>query len=138
MELVNKEVREGKYNDKIVWVCHYNQPDFNKKPLRAVPPTECLVRDTDHLPKGKRVYYSTSFLSPLKANGEPYSKVISLVDNTGYRSYCGNEIHVFKDKEECVASWQAQIDEHADRVSEITKDIEKQWQARYDALIKLK
>ncbi len=105
MKINCTEVRDGKHDGKIVWICDYRRPDLHKKPLRCVKPTRVLIRANDELPSNKKVYYSNSHFSPLKADGTPYAKVISPVDNTGYRSLCGNMLYVFDNKEECVNMW---------------------------------
>ena len=81
MKIETSEIREGKRNGEIVWICHYNQPDLNKKPLRNLKPTRCIICSNDDLPKNKRVYYSESHFKPLSKHGVKLSTVISPVDN---------------------------------------------------------
>lgn len=97
------------YVGKIVWICHYLRPDFTKKPLRNIQPTRVIIRDISELPKNKRIYYSDVFFSPISESGKIASRIISPVDNTGYRSYAGNEIHIFDNEKECVESWNSQL-----------------------------
>ena len=125
IELTEK-VRKGEMNGKTVWICHYNKPDLNKKPLRNVPPTKCIVVSNDELPKNKTVYYSESHYRPIGKNGNPTSKVISPVDNTGYRSYCGNMLFTFESEIDCVAKWNSQIKEVTDRYIKKLKVYEKE------------
>jgi len=106
---LTKLVRLGELDGIEVWVCHYNRPDLQKKALRNTPPTKCLVRPTSELPKNKTVYYSESFYSPLGKSGKPTAKIISPVDNTGYRSHCGNMLYTFKNEADCIAEWNSQI-----------------------------
>lgn len=109
MQLVTSEIRDGKHRSETVWVTHYSQPDLNKKALRNVPPTQCLIcsiEDTD-----KRVYYSENYFAPLNKKGEITKKVISPVDNTGYRTHPGNELFVFTTEEEANKKWNEQLAE---------------------------
>jgi len=64
MRYDTKEVRDGKLDGEIVWICHYHRPYLRKKPLRNVPPTKVLIRPLSDLPENKTVYYSHSFFSP--------------------------------------------------------------------------
>ena len=105
MQISTTEVRDGKHNDRTVWICHYNQPDLSKKPLRNISPTKCLIVSNDELPKNKTVYYSHSHFRPLNAKGKPLSRIISPVDNTGFRTRCGNELFVFDNEHECIEEW---------------------------------
>ena len=100
-----REVQEGKCNGSVVWVCHYNQPDLGKKPLRNVPPTKCIVACNSELPKNKKVYYSKSHFRVIGKNDKVTAKIISPVDNTGYRSYQGNPLSTFLNKEDCECDW---------------------------------
>ena len=98
MKILTSDVRDGKHDGDIVWICHYNQPDLNKKPLRNVKPTRCIVCSNDEPPKNKTVYYSNSHFKTLSKHGAKLSQVISPVDNTGYRCHIGNELFVFDSK----------------------------------------
>lgn len=106
---LTEEVRNGTHDGKIVWVCHYNRPDLNKKPMRNIPPTKCMVVSNDELPAKKTVYYSKSHYRPLGKSGEPTSKIISPVDNTGYRGYCGNMLFTFESEKDCIEEWNEQV-----------------------------
>lgn len=103
MKIDVKEIANGSYNGKKVFICDYRVPDLDKKPIRSVEPTEVLVRDNDETKK--RIYYSNSHFVSLKKNGEPSSKVIGLYDNTGFRSYTGEPVKVFDNLAECEAQW---------------------------------
>ena len=109
MSDLTKEVQSGNLNGKEVWICHYNQPDLNKKPLRNIPPTKCLVVCNDELPKNKTVYYSKSHYRPIGKNGKPTSRIISPVDNTGYRSHQGNPLNTFESESECINKWNEEL-----------------------------
>ena len=129
MSDLTKEVQQGKMNGETVWVCHYNQPDLNKKPLRNVPPTKCLVVCNDELPKNKTVYYSKSHFKPIGKNGNATSKVISPVDNTGYRMSEGNPLNTFATEAECISKWNEELDfthgQLTDRLKNAKQEIER-------------
>ena len=119
MKIETIEVRNGNHNGETVYICHFNKPDLNKKALRNLQPTKCVVRPTSELPTNKRVYYSKSFFSPLNKNGEAIkSKIISPVDTTGYRSYCGNELFVFTTDAECNREWNKQVGKYMARLED--------------------
>ncbi len=107
-----KEIREGKHNGKTVWICHYHRPYLGDKPLRCVPPTKVLVRSNSELPKNKNIYYSQSHFVVLNKKGLPLKKILSPVDNTGYRSRSGTPLFTFDNERDCEISWNEQIDEH--------------------------
>lgn len=125
IELTEK-VRKGEMDGKTVWICHYNKPDLNKKPLRNVPPTKCLVVSNDKLPKNKTVYYSKSHYLAIGKNGKTTARVISPVDNTGYRGYCGNMLFTFECESDCVEEWNKQIKLVTDRYINKIKTFEKE------------
>lgn len=136
MRVLTKEIRDGGHVGCVFWVCHYHRPDINKKPLRNLPPTQVIVRSVkDEPPKNKTIYYSSTYLSPIGKTGKPQAKVISLVDNTGYRSYCGNEIHVFTTEGACVKEWNEQVAESVDTIEERIKSSTNEWKSQRDALI---
>tara|TARA_R110002073_G_scaffold133936_1_gene281427 strand:- start:283 stop:702 length:420 start_codon:yes stop_codon:yes gene_type:complete len=130
MRDLTKEVQQGKMNGKTVWICHYNQPDLNKKPLRNIPPTKCLVVCNDELPKNKRVYYSKSHFKPIGKNGSVTSRVISPVDNTGYRMSEGNPLNTFKTESDCVSKWNEELqvvhEQLTDRLKNAAQEIERE------------
>ena len=136
MKIETALVRDGKHLGKKVWICHYNRPDMHKKPLRNIPPTEVLIRSIDELPKGKKVYYSDVFFSPLNKKGEPLSKVISPVDNTGYRVYCGNELHIFNNKKECVDHWNNQLNNYFVKLDDLILSASDDWRKQKEDLLK--
>lgn len=138
MNIKTEEIRSGMHTGKKVWICHYLQPDLDKKPLRNVPPTHVLIRSNDELPKNKRVYYSLDHFAPLSNAGKTLLKVISPVDNTGYRSACGNELYVFTDKNECVFAWNQQIEEACARILDRELYSSNMWKTKREDLIKNK
>ena len=131
------DITSGKLNGKIIWVCHYNRPDLKKKALRNVPPTRVIVRGNNELPKRKTVYYSNSFFSPLNKNDEPMSKVIAPFDNTGYRSFAGNPLHVFDNQEDCEQAWNDDVIEVTVRLNERIANIVNELQDELSAITKL-
>lgn len=138
MQIVTKEVREGMHDDRVVWICHYNQPDLHKKALRNVPPTKAIILPNSKLPSNKRVYYSESHFAPLTKKEEITKKVISPVDNTGYRSLAGNDLFVFDNEDECISCWNEQIDDHLESVNKIILSVRKTWQDKKNTLIDMK
>ena len=137
MKLSTEDIRNGKHIGKHIWICHYNRPDMHKKPLRNLPPTEVIIRPVGELPKNKKVYYSEVFFSPLSKKGEPMSKVISPVDNTGYRSYCGNEVYAFNNEKECNNHWNNQLNNHFVRLDELINTAADGWRMQKDELLKM-
>lgn len=129
---LTKKIMDGGLVGKTVWICHYNRPDLDKKPLRNIPPTKCIVYSNDDLPKNKNVYYSLCHFRPLNSAGNPLSRVISPVDNTGYRTHAGNMLYTFLDEKGCIDEWNSQVNEAQKRLEEhfeakmlsIKKDIE--------------
>lgn len=138
MELNVEEIRKGGRVGEVVWICHYNRPDLNKKALRNLPPTKVIVRSNSELPSGKKVYYSENHFSPIGKNGSPTSKVISPVDNTGYRTHIGNELFVFTTEDECVALWNSQIQECCERIDVVIKNAATNWGKERDMVNGLK
>jgi len=95
---------------KKVKMCHYLRPDLAKKALRNVPPTEVKVFSNDDLPKNKTVYYSKCHFRPVSKSGKITSRIISPVDNTGFRQRPGNPLFIFNNERECQVEWNKQID----------------------------
>jgi len=107
---LTKKVMNGELNGEIVWICDYMRRDLNKKPLRSIQPVKCIVVDNDDLPKNKIVYYSESHYRPIGKNGNPTSRIISPVDTTGYRGYCGNMLFTSHSENECVEKFKSLVD----------------------------
>lgn len=114
MQIQTVDIRNGLHLGETVYVCDYNQPDLNKKALRNVPPTKCIVRSVDDTKS--RVYYSKNYFAPVGKSGNILSRVISPVDATGFRTHPGNELYVFTTEEECVDQWNTLITEHCRRI----------------------
>jgi len=136
VRIETKQVRIGQLDGKIVWICHYNRPDMHKKALRNLPPTKVIIRSNDELPKNKTVYYSASHFSPLSKKGLPLAKVISPVDNTGYRSRAGNELHVFDNEEECNDAWNTQLSAHMEDLDSLIENASLYWREEKQILAK--
>jgi len=134
MRIDTKKIMGGQLVGDIVWICHYHRPDMQKKALRNVPPTKVIVRDNSELPKNKRVYYSKNHFSPLNKSGDPTAKVISPVDNTGYRSRSGSMLYVFDNEAECIAEWNKQLFNHIEVIDELIAGAAKHWQDEKDKL----
>ena len=103
MQISTAEVRQGKHDGKTVYVCDYRREDLHKKAGRNVKPTKAIIKPISEA--SKTVYYSQSYFAPLSKKGQPLKRVISPVDNTGYRSRQGNELYVFDNLEECEAKY---------------------------------
>ncbi|MGL4751436.1 MAG: hypothetical protein ACRCXB_03290 [Aeromonadaceae bacterium] len=131
---LTKKVRGGELDGARLWVCHFNKPDIEKKALRNVPPTFVEVVCNNNLPKGKKIYYSASHYVAINKNGSLSSKVISPVDNTGYRSHFGNMLLTFVDEAECRAAWKNMIYEYIDRLEARKASIVDVIQAEIDEL----
>jgi hypothetical protein len=138
MQIVTKEVRDGMYDGKVVWICHYNQPDLDKKALRNIPPTKAIILKASSLSTNKKIYYSNSYFAPLTKKEEITKKVISPVDNTGYRTFPGNELFVFDDENECVSAWNEQIDVHLKRFTNVILSVEKIWKDKRSKVANMK
>lgn len=115
-----REILQGKHNNKTLWVCKYDQQDFNKKPIRVVPPTKVLIRGNNELTCGKRVYDSESHFVVLNKKGKPTKRIIAPYDNQRW----GNTLLVFDNERECEMSWNKQIDEHLKKREEYVREVE--------------
>lgn len=152
MRIVTKEVRDGKHDGKVVWVSQYLQPDLHKKPLRHVRPTKVmiipLVRPVEAVPasdgveaveavKGERMKYTWSYFSPINDKGKVLKKRIQPTDSTGWRSYCGNEINVFENEDECRESYTKEVKLVAAKVKVQSEVARQGWLNEYDNLMEL-
>jgi len=115
MKIATKKIRDGEMVGDIVWVCDFRKPDLDKKPIRHVKPTKVIIKSNEDLPKNKTVYYSMNHFSPINNKGKATSKIISPVDNTGYRSFSGVEINVFDNEVECKAYYRCQCQDVINR-----------------------
>jgi hypothetical protein len=87
-----------------------------------------LVRSNEELPKGKKIYYSQSHFCAIGTNGNVTSKILSPVDNTGYRSHSGNPLHVFDNEADCNEAWNEQMKAHINRLDDLIKNAAKHWE----------
>lgn len=136
MKIDTHEIMNGSRDGQTVWICHYNRPDMRKKALRNLPPTMVLVRSNLDLPSNKKVYYSQSHFVPIGSSGKPLSRIISPVDNTGYRSRCGNEVHVFDNEEDCNEAWNSQLKDHCEVLDLFIENSSKHWEDEKAELLK--
>jgi hypothetical protein len=103
-----EDVKSGKLNGKMVWICDLRFDNYGEKPIRHVKPQEVLVRPNSETTK--RIYYSESHFVGLNKKGEPVkSKTYSPVDNTGYRSRSGTALQVFDNEADCRKAYTKQI-----------------------------
>lgn len=128
-----KEVTSGKHDGKRVWVCQFNQPDLDKKPLRKVAPTEMLIVSNDELPADKTIYYSGSHLRPLNKKGAALSRIVPIFDNTGFRGRTGAPLHIFTSFEDCVAQWHRDLELVSARIEEQVQVASQRWRDRLAA-----
>ena len=131
------EIMNEHHIGETVWVCHYNIPDLHKKPLRNVPPTKCIVMSISANPPSKKVYYSSTYFAPVNKKGDPTKKVISPVDNTGYRSLSGAPLFVFSNESDCISEWNRQIADHKAMVEHEISTAADRWKNELSALIAL-
>lgn len=115
MEYKFEDVRTGSINDKIIYVCDYRYNDFNDKPIRHIKPTKVLVKSNDNLPKNKNIYYSECHLVVLGKEDKPTSKILSIADNTGYRSFAGTPLRMFDNLEECQQAYKEFVKKNLDQ-----------------------
>jgi len=124
-ELQIADITSGSMDGKTVWICHYNRPDMNKKPLRCIPPTKCIVVSNEATMK--KIYYSSSHFAKVK--------IYAPFDNTGFRSYSGNPVHVFTDELQCVESWREQVAKHVAELDILIENATKHWQTEKNTLM---
>jgi len=137
MRISTEKVRNGSHVGDILWVCHYHRPDLHKKPLRNLPPTQVQVISNEFLPENKRVYYSESHLVPIKS-GKRLKRIIPLVDNTGFRTHCGEEVYLFTTEDECTQEWNKQVDAHCVSLDVKIKGATAFWEEEKSNLLSLK
>lgn len=111
-----EKITDGSMNGKTVWICHYNQPDLNKKPLRNIPPTKVIIRPKEEYPKSRTLYYSESFFSPIHTDGSVLKKYYSPGDNTGFRYRPPNFVSASYSRLDIEKVWSDQIIDVIDRV----------------------
>lgn len=130
MKIETKEIADGKWDEKLVWICDLRFKDINDKPLRHVPPQQVIVQNNEKTTK--RIYYSSSHFAKLNKKGEPTKTVIPLFDNTGFRCITGDPVAVFDNEQECVEHYKSQK-------QAVLRQVEEWWliqQERYERLKK--
>ena len=102
-----------------VYICDYRlNRDHDARPIRHVKPTKVMIVSNNELPKNKTVYYSEYHFRPFNKNGTLSTRVIAPFDNTGYRSYTGICVNIFKTLDECTKCFVAQCNEVANGYKE--------------------
>ncbi len=127
MQINIKDITEGKYNGKYVYISDIrdNGNPFEKL-IRNIPPQKVLVRCNKHLNKNKTIYYSESHFLGLNKNGEPLkSKVIAPYDNTGYRAFTGTPLKVFDNLKDCEESYNIQKEVIRNKMKEKIKVLQE-------------
>ena len=109
MRIFADQIANGSYDGKYVWVCDYRFTNMNEKPIRHVAPQKVFVRSNTETPK--RFYYSESHFVALNTKGGLTTKIITLYDNTGFRSFPGVDLSVFENEEECRVCYRDQCKE---------------------------
>lgn len=99
MKIDIAKVRSGLRDGEVVYVCDYRYNSFSSKPIRHIKPTKVLIRSNNKIKKN--IYYSESHFVKLNKKGEETSTIISLFDNTGFRSNTGTPLAVFDNVREC-------------------------------------
>jgi len=125
-----QDISDGGYNGKMVYICDYRFNDVNDKPIRFIIPQKVLVvssKDVD-----KRIYYSDSCFLVLNKKDEPTKKIISIFDNTGFRSFPGIPCKVFSTMEECTTEFKKMVQENIKQI-EVWKNNQD---IRYSELVK--
>ena len=115
-----------------VFICDYRYNDYDKKPIRKIPPTKVKVFSNYDLPKNKRVYYSNIHFRPINEKGKILSRIIAPFDNTGYRSITGTCVNIASTIEECNIFYDGQIDNIKTDMAIAKKNAVK----RYDSILR--
>jgi len=103
-----EDVRNGKLNGQMVWICDLRYDNYGDKPIRHIRPTKALVRDNKETTKN--IYYSESHFVELNKKDEPIkSKVHSVFDSTGFRSRTGTPLQVFNNEADCRKAYTSQV-----------------------------
>lgn len=104
-----KNITTGGMDGKIVYISHFNKPDFDKKPIRNLSPRKVIILSNDELPKNKRINYSESHFRAVSKAGKVLSTVYPVFDNTGYRARTGELVNVYSTMEECVLDYNCDV-----------------------------
>lgn len=136
MKIEPKDIENGSFNGRYVWVCDYRYNDINDKPIRHVHPQRVLVRSNSEL-QGKKIYYSESHFVELNSKNKPTSKVIALFDNTGFRSYPGVPVNVFDNEQECLVHYHGQKEEILNMLETWKTRMDHRYQSMKEELLKI-
>ena len=63
----------------------------------------------------------------LDKSGAPLSKIISPVDNTGYRSRSGTPLNVFDSESDCKESWNDQMVKYVEEINILISSAANDW-----------
>jgi len=108
-KLETKTEDEFKVGERI-FICDYRQSGGHK-PIRHIRPMEVMIVSNDELPKNKTVYYSEYHFRPYsEKTGKLLARVIAPFDNTGYRSYTGVKLNMYRTMKEAQDKYNEQYD----------------------------
>lgn len=120
MKIDVKDIANGSLDGKVFWVCDLRYNDSSDKPIRHVPPTEVVVVTNG----STKVYYSQSHFRTLKKDRTPSSKVIKPYDNTGFRSYAGEPLSIYDNREECEEEYNRLVHKAIESVRMLLAELE--------------
>ena len=104
-----KNITTGGMNGKIVYISHFNKPDFDKKPIRNLSPRKVIILSNSELPKNKKIYYSESHFRAVNKAEKVLSTVYPVFDNTGDRARTGEPVNVYSTIEECILDYNCDV-----------------------------
>jgi len=124
------EIADGKLNGQIVYVTDIrsrSKKPFDKQ-IRFIKPTKVIICDNETTKK--RIYYSLSHFRTLRKDGiTPTSKVIPLVDNTGYRFPSSESVDVFTTLEEANEAYVIARDIISNQMYDELQEYERQYRS---------
>ena len=99
MRIDTKEIAEGRYNEKYVWICDFrlNYKSATFRPDRHIEPIKVFVQGNGKIKPKHSFYFVASHFVKLKKNGGFSLSTIKLYDNTGDRI----PVQVFDNELEC-------------------------------------
>ena len=122
MQILNKEIKNGKYNGQIVWICAYNKEVLNKNHYIKIEPIKCIIISNKSIPINKKLHYSKShFLSVNDKNEFP--KIISIDCDFNFLIYQNDDIYTFDNEKECINKWNELINYHIKELDLYYKNI---------------
>ena len=129
-----KEITDGKWDNKKVWICDYRWTDYNKKAARKIFPKQVYVKSNNDNPS-KRIYYSNSHFQDINKDGKALkSKVTVPFDTTGYRSYAGIPLNAFETEEECKLFFRNQVREAVKELVSRKQSVTERFDTMLDSL----